>query len=360
MTLLTISAAVPGLKPTCISKENCHSTSTDIAITYLALYLVALGTGGIKPCASSYGADQFDDSDEVEKKHKSSFFTWFYLSINVGSLIASTLLVWIQDNVGWGWGFGIPAVTMALAVVSFFSGTRLYRNQKPGGSPLTRICQVIMASWRKRTLRVPGDKSALYETTDIKSAIVGSRKLDHTEDLSFLDKAAMELQSDHDKGSADPWRLCTDEKLNPKISDFGLARNFQMTQELANTTGFVYMSPEYAMGGVISEKSDVFSYWVMLLEIVSGKKEEYCLYTSRTSLSSCAPYEERIKSQDTLEANDQDKLLMTSSNNKNYGKWRSKGFNKESKESMKWQDNPNERRASTSQGNSRLKADQVL
>ncbi|GJV94943.1 hypothetical protein Tco_1546520 [Tanacetum coccineum] len=58
-------------------------------------------------------------------------------------------------------------------------------------------------------------------------------------------------------------------------------------------------------------------------------------------------YEERIKSQDTLEANDQDKLLMTSSNNKNYGKWRSKGFNKESKESMKWQDNPNERRAST-------------
>ncbi|GJX38345.1 zinc finger, CCHC-type containing protein [Tanacetum coccineum] len=61
-------------------------------------------------------------------------------------------------------------------------------------------------------------------------------------------------------------------------------------------------------------------------------------------------YEERIKSQDTLEANDQDKLLMTSSNNKNYGKWRSKGFNKESKESMKWQDNPNERRASTSQG----------
>ncbi|GJV59422.1 NRT1/ PTR family 8.2-like protein [Tanacetum coccineum] len=170
MTLLTISAAVPGLKPTCISKENCHSTSTDIAITYLALYLVALGTGGIKPCASSYGADQFDDSDEVEKKHKSSFFTWFYLSINVGSLIASTLLVWIQDNVGWG---------------------------------------SVRASWRKRTLRVPGDKSALYETTDIKSAIVGSRKLDHTEDLSFLDKAAMELQSDHDKGSADPWRLCT-------------------------------------------------------------------------------------------------------------------------------------------------------
>nr|GEY30541.1 zinc finger, CCHC-type [Tanacetum cinerariifolium] len=61
-------------------------------------------------------------------------------------------------------------------------------------------------------------------------------------------------------------------------------------------------------------------------------------------------YEERIKSQDTLKANGQDKLLMASSNNKTYGKWRGKDFNKEGKESMKWKNNPNARRASTSQG----------
>ncbi|GKC98840.1 zinc finger, CCHC-type containing protein [Tanacetum coccineum] len=61
-------------------------------------------------------------------------------------------------------------------------------------------------------------------------------------------------------------------------------------------------------------------------------------------------FEERIKSQDTLEANDQDKLLMASSNNKSYGKWRGKDFNKEAKESMKWKNNPNACRASTSQG----------
>nr|GFA12623.1 zinc finger, CCHC-type [Tanacetum cinerariifolium] len=61
-------------------------------------------------------------------------------------------------------------------------------------------------------------------------------------------------------------------------------------------------------------------------------------------------YEERIKSQDTLEENDQDKLLMTSSNKKTYGKWRGKYFNKEGKESMKWKNNPNACRASMSQG----------
>ncbi|KAK7860395.1 protein nrt1/ ptr family 8.2 [Quercus suber] len=207
---LTLSASVPGLKPTCSGKEDCHATVAQTAVCFLALYLIALGTGGIKPCVSSYGADQFDDSDEDEKKHKSSFFNWFYFSVNVGALIASSLLVWIQDNVGWGWGFGIPAVTMAIAVVSFFSGTRLYRNQKPGGSALTRMCQVVVASIRKYRVEVPADKSVvLYETADAESAIRGSRKLEHTKDFKFFDKAAVEVPTDDIKAAANPWRLCT-------------------------------------------------------------------------------------------------------------------------------------------------------
>ncbi|XP_059660827.1 protein NRT1/ PTR FAMILY 8.2-like isoform X2 [Cornus florida] len=208
MTLLTMSATIPGLKPTCYAKDVCYATETQSAVCFLALYLIALGTGGIKPCVSAYGADQFDDADEAEKKHKSSFFNWFYFAINVGALV-STVLIWVQDNVGWGLGFGIPAATMAIAVVSFFSGTRLYRYQKPGGSPLTRICQVVVASVRKYRVEVPLDNSLLYETADAEhSPIKGSRKLDHTKDLSFFDKAAVEIQSDQIKG-ANPWRLCT-------------------------------------------------------------------------------------------------------------------------------------------------------
>lgn len=176
-----MTATVKGLKPTCHDKV-CDPTSGQTAVVFVALYLVALGTGGIKPCVSSFGADQFDESDVHEKKSKSSFFNWFYFSINIGALIASSVLVWIQTNVGWGWGFGIPAVVMAVAVVSFFIGTPLYRHQKPGGSPLTRIAQVLVASFRKYGEKVTDDRS-LYEISDKESAIEGSRKLEHTNQL---------------------------------------------------------------------------------------------------------------------------------------------------------------------------------
>ncbi|KAL6206998.1 hypothetical protein ACLB2K_024243 [Fragaria x ananassa] len=77
--------------------------------------------------------------------------------------------------------------------------------------------------------------------------------------------------------------ILLDEKMNAKISDFGLARIVQETPDLENTKRVVgtigYMSPEYAMGGIFSEKLDVYSFGVLVLEIISGKKNtSFCLH----------------------------------------------------------------------------------
>ncbi|CAA2984542.1 cysteine-rich receptor kinase 10 [Olea europaea subsp. europaea] len=67
-----------------------------------------------------------------------------------------------------------------------------------------------------------------------------------------------------------------DKDMNPKISDFGMARIFDVDQSVENTIKIAgtygYMAPEYAIHGQFSVKSDVFSFGVLILEIISGKK----------------------------------------------------------------------------------------
>ncbi|XP_010511860.1 PREDICTED: protein NRT1/ PTR FAMILY 3.1 [Camelina sativa] len=213
MTLLTVSAIVPTLRPPpCHGEEVCVVADTaQLSILYVALLLGALGSGGIRPCVVAFGADQFDESDPNQTTKTWKYFNWYYFIMGAAVLLAVTVLVWIQDNVGWGLGLGIPTVAMFLSVIAFAGGFKLYRHLDPAGSPFTRLIQVGVSAFRKRKLRMVSDPSLLYSNDEIDAPISLDGKLTHTKHMSFLDKAAIVTEQDNMKPGQIPnyWRLST-------------------------------------------------------------------------------------------------------------------------------------------------------
>ncbi|XP_021892802.1 protein NRT1/ PTR FAMILY 8.1-like [Carica papaya] len=209
MVLLTLSAAIDALRPPpCTAKPCTEITSGQRGFLFLSLGLVAIGTGGIKPCVSSFGADQFDEADEKEMQKKYAFFNWFFFAINMGIILGITVMVYIQDKKGWVWGFGVPTASMICSIIILAMGTTHYRYQKPMGSPFTRFFQVFVASVRNHYRGVQvGKEDELFEVKTLGSDIVGARKLAHTDQYRFLDKAA--VITDPEENTKSRWKLCT-------------------------------------------------------------------------------------------------------------------------------------------------------
>ncbi|XP_042498870.1 protein NRT1/ PTR FAMILY 6.1 [Macadamia integrifolia] len=188
---------------------NCEPAKPwQMLYLYVALYVTGFGAAGIRPCVSSFGADQFDERSRDYKSHLDRFFNFFYLSVTVGAIVAFTMVVYIQRKHGWGSAFGSLAIAMGISNTVFFIGTPLYRHRLPGGSPLTRVAQVLVAAFRKRNASFSTSEFVgLYEVPGIRSAVKGSGKIAHTDEFRFLDKAALQLKEDGPNPS--PWRLCT-------------------------------------------------------------------------------------------------------------------------------------------------------
>lgn len=134
-----------------------------MGILYMALYLIALGTGGLKSSVSGFGSDQFDVKDEKEKSQMTYFFNRFFFFISFGTLAAVTVLVYIQDEVSRSWAYGICSVCMVIAILVLLSGTKRYRYKKSVGSPIVHIFQVIVAAIKKRKMELPYNVGSLYE-----------------------------------------------------------------------------------------------------------------------------------------------------------------------------------------------------
>ncbi|PHT39158.1 Protein NRT1/ PTR FAMILY 5.2 [Capsicum baccatum] len=207
MSLLTLAVSIHGLKPPpCANPTatDCKKASTlQLAVFFGALYTLAIGTGGTKPNISTIGADQFDEFHPKEKSQKLSFFNWWMFSIFLGTLFANTVLVYIQDNVGWSLGYGLPTLGLVISIMLFLAGSAFYRHKKPRGSPFTRMARVIIAALRKWNVQVPSDPKELYELDLGEYTKNGKVRIDSTPTLRFLNKACVKVDT------TDPWMLCS-------------------------------------------------------------------------------------------------------------------------------------------------------
>jgi proton-dependent oligopeptide transporter, POT family len=95
-----------------------------------ALMLIALGAGGIKPCVSANVGDQFDESNQ---HLMSKAFSYFYASINAGSLLSILLIPYLKNHYGPQVAFGVPAVAMLVATLFFYLGRDQYVRVAPKG-----------------------------------------------------------------------------------------------------------------------------------------------------------------------------------------------------------------------------------
>jgi len=125
--------------------------------------LIALGTGGIKPNVCTFGADQIDPKDPRVEQKKESFFMYFYLTINVGCVIAFGFLANVATNGvppyvsaedGYFFAYMVAAGFMALAFLIYILGTRFYREDsfRTNSESVLRLCVDRLLSGRGHIL----------------------------------------------------------------------------------------------------------------------------------------------------------------------------------------------------------------
>ena len=129
----------------------------------MTLLLAALGVGGTRFTIATMGAEQFDKASD-----QGIFFNWYFLTLYVANAISLSVIVYIQDNVSWGLGFGICAIANVIGLAIFIMGKQFYCQVKPKGSPFTSLARVMVAAIRKRKISGTfGSQDYYFGTTGV-------------------------------------------------------------------------------------------------------------------------------------------------------------------------------------------------
>lgn len=125
------------------------------AFSLVGLFIIAVGTGGIKPCVSAFGGDQFVRPQQ--DRQLEGFFSIFYISINAGALISTFITPILRRDVTcfdqascFSLAFGVPAVLMIIAVMIFICGKPLYKMKKPEGNIMLDVAKCITHAIKRK------------------------------------------------------------------------------------------------------------------------------------------------------------------------------------------------------------------
>ncbi|XP_048789154.1 solute carrier family 15 member 1-like [Lagopus muta] len=127
---------------------NPDNTAVHIALSMTGMIVIALATGGIKPCVSAFGGDQFEEHQE---KRRSRFFSILFLFINAGSLLSNVITPILRaQECGihsrqqcYPLVFGVPAALMAVSLIVFVAGSRTYKKVQSQDNTMARVCNCI-------------------------------------------------------------------------------------------------------------------------------------------------------------------------------------------------------------------------
>jgi dipeptide/tripeptide permease len=116
-------------------------------MVYVSLFgLIVIGAGGIKSCVNVLGAQQFHPT--LQKEAITRFFTYFYASINVGSIVGGLAVPQVADSVSYAIAYLIPLSFFIVASAVFFFGRNRYVRMKPQGSPVVAFAKVVFFAMR--------------------------------------------------------------------------------------------------------------------------------------------------------------------------------------------------------------------
>ncbi|WOG96348.1 hypothetical protein DCAR_0415683 [Daucus carota subsp. sativus] len=198
-------------------ETTCIPSNFQVIFLCSSFCLLSMGAGGIRSSSVAFGANQLANKDVnlASSRSLQSYFNWYIATSSVAVLLASTVVVYIQDKMGWEVGYGIPVVLVFLSVLSFFVASPLYVKPKSKSSLITGFFRVIAAAYNNRHVDLPTDTtSVLFHCKEDSRRIVPSEK------LRFLNKACLIKNGREQERPADGERLSSNICTVDQVEEF--------------------------------------------------------------------------------------------------------------------------------------------